>query len=519
MSAKVSIIVPVYNGIPYLKECLGSAASQTYHDIEVIVINDGSTDDSKKIINEFTAADTRFKLFTQENHGLGYTRNRGISLSKGEFVFFLDADDKIPKNAIQLLVEAIEKSQADFAAGKVVRFNKSRKYIPPRHLEFALYKTSKTTNIRQSPELIQDSIACNKMWRKKFVIKHGLTFKENKYYEDLGFTLRAAVLAEKIEVLKDMVYQWRVREDENLPSITQQQMTLLNTSDRLEALQENRDWLIQYQDDKNIRDQHDLKSLYDVIRLHVSKYSLVKVDEREQWKKVIVDYLKQIPKNIAEQLPEQEFTLYSLLMDNEEKELHLFSEMLTHTEKTPLVKQTGNSFILQGFTREFNATKYLKLAMNVNEVTASNQSWRLKGFLTVPKASKPVNGELVLKGRNSGEEIVIEEVKLDTMPNNHIYKEQEQKFVAGIDSAILKLLKKDKVYDLYYRLKEYYQYNNARVRISFESQNPLTIKTKGVNYTLYKSNYGNLSLKVENQSDQFKSVLKKIGQALKSKAD
>lgn len=514
MTAKVSIIVPVYNGIPYLKECLASAAAQTYEDIEVIIINDGSTDESEKVITDFTVADKRFKLFSQENHGLGYTRNRGISLSKGEFIFFLDADDKIPKNAILLLVNAIEKNDADYAIGKVVRFNKTRKYIPPRHLEFGLYKTKQSTTIQGNPALIQDSIACNKLWRKKLIVKHELNFKENKYYEDLGFTLKAAVLAEKVEVINNTVYQWRVREDENLPSITQQQMNLLNTLDRLEALQENRDWLIQRRVDINLQNEHDLKSLYDIIRLHVSKYSLVKNNEKEQWKKAIVDFLKQIPVNITERLPDQELTLYKLLIENDEKELNLFSEMLTNTEKTPIVKQTEDSFILQGHTKQFDITQYLKLNMKIYNIKADNQFWRLEGVLTVPKASRPVKGELVLRGRYSGEEIVLEEVETDTMYDNVVYKEQEQKFTGKIDSAFLKLLKQDSVYDFYYRLKEYYQYNNGRVRLCFKSQKPLTISIKGVNYTLYKSNYGNLSLKVERHSDQFKSLLKKFGKVM-----
>ena len=94
---KISVIVPIYNVSNYLEECLKSISSQTLKEIEVILINDGSTDNSKYICEEFLKKDKRFKLYNQENIGLGETRNKGIEIAKGEYLSFVDSDDYIDR--------------------------------------------------------------------------------------------------------------------------------------------------------------------------------------------------------------------------------------------------------------------------------------------------------------------------------------------------------------------------------------------------------------------------------------
>lgn len=92
----------------------------------------------------------------------------GISLSTGKYIYFLDSDDELPKNALQSLIDEIVKYDAEFAVGKVLRYNEERKYVPIRHLEFNLYHSKEVTNLKDKPELLQDSIACNKLWKKDF---------------------------------------------------------------------------------------------------------------------------------------------------------------------------------------------------------------------------------------------------------------------------------------------------------------------------------------------------------------
>ena len=103
MDVKVSIIIPVYNVASYLDTCLLSCVSQTFHDLEIIVVNDGSTDESPHIIKKYAEKDSRIRVITKENQGLVYARKSGLDIARGEYVFHLDGDDYLETNAIVYL--------------------------------------------------------------------------------------------------------------------------------------------------------------------------------------------------------------------------------------------------------------------------------------------------------------------------------------------------------------------------------------------------------------------------------
>src|SRR5690606_5147714 len=117
----LSVVVPIYNVAPYLGECLSSIANQYYRDLEVIMVDDGSSDDSAAIAEKFADADPRFRLIRQPNRGLGAARNTGVSHATGDYLMFVDSDDVIPPYAAELLITAIEQSGSDFACGNVFR--------------------------------------------------------------------------------------------------------------------------------------------------------------------------------------------------------------------------------------------------------------------------------------------------------------------------------------------------------------------------------------------------------------
>lgn len=497
MKELISIVIPVYNALPYLEECLASASGQSYHNLEIIVINDGSTDASEGVVRKFAEADKRIKLYSQENRGLGYTRNWGIGLSSGNYIFFLDADDAIPKNAITSLAAAIAKNDADYAVGKVVRFNESRMYVPIRHLEFNLYQQAGLTTLEEKPELLQDSIACNKLWKKSLLVDNGLTFKEGKYYEDLALTMKGAVLAKKIQVVTDVVYHWRVREDEDKPSITQQQMKLENTSHRLEALAENRQWLAASRIGKRIIEEHDLKSLLDVLRLHVIKYALIAEADKKEWEQQVLSFLKSIPAEIAQRLPDKEQTMYDLLIGGNTEDLFLFSEMLMYAENTPTVAQEEHRFVLKEASREYDVTPYFKPVMVVEHIERHGTQWQLEGQLTVPKASFLPEGTFYMVKRTSGQETILAPLQIKQAQAGTCYPFEELTFVALLDSTQLLAKKEEAVYDFYYRLEAYPKTNPARIRVLPEAlQTIQDVKAGSFNLSLYRTNYGNLSIKL-----------------------
>lgn len=111
----ISVIVPIYNTSKYLRECLTSIGNQTYKNIEVIMVNDGSTDGSEKICSDFADSDKRFKLINQKNSGVCEARNRGIQESRGEYISFVDSDDTVDVDFLESLLKAIEENNGDIA--------------------------------------------------------------------------------------------------------------------------------------------------------------------------------------------------------------------------------------------------------------------------------------------------------------------------------------------------------------------------------------------------------------------
>lgn len=107
----VSVVVPVYNAEPYLRECLDSLFGQTLKEIEIIAVDDGSTDGSGKILDEFAARDRRLKVIHQENAGVSAARNRGIKAARGRYLTFVDADDRIDRQALGYLCFEAERLQ------------------------------------------------------------------------------------------------------------------------------------------------------------------------------------------------------------------------------------------------------------------------------------------------------------------------------------------------------------------------------------------------------------------------
>lgn len=121
----VSIIVPVYNTEEYIRQCLDSILNQTYQNFECLLINDGSSDNSSDICREYVAKDTRFRYFKKENGGVSSARNLGIELSEGDYITFIDSDDWVDSDYLEVLYSAILEEQADIAVSTYKKFNTS----------------------------------------------------------------------------------------------------------------------------------------------------------------------------------------------------------------------------------------------------------------------------------------------------------------------------------------------------------------------------------------------------------
>jgi len=215
----LSVVVPFYNVEHYLAETLSSISRQTHDEMQIILVNDGSTDDSRSIAIDFVRADRRFMLIEQENGGLSNARNNGALHAEGEFLAFADSDDLVPRYAYRLMINTLKKTGSEIAAGGVRRYTSAGASISPMH-KAAFAETRLRTHITRQHELIRDWTAWNKMYRRSFYEGAQLAFPEGIQYEDAPVTVRAYLQSASTDVLAPPVYYWRLREQGPL-SITQ----------------------------------------------------------------------------------------------------------------------------------------------------------------------------------------------------------------------------------------------------------------------------------------------------------
>lgn len=227
----VTVIVPVYQAEPYLDECLVSVRAQKHERLQIVVVDDGSTDGSRTIYERHAAADGRIEIVRQENRGLGAARNAGIARARGDYLTFLDADDTLPPRAYKVMVAALEESGSDFAIGAAHRVTSGRKSIPTWIREVH-HEPRRGITIDDYPRAVMDVIACNRMFRLSAWRRMGLVFPEGVAYED-HVPMMTAYVRGRFDILRETTYFWRIREDGS--SIGQQKHSVDNLRDRLEA--------------------------------------------------------------------------------------------------------------------------------------------------------------------------------------------------------------------------------------------------------------------------------------------
>ena len=203
----ISVIVPVYNVEEYLEECLESIRHQTYTDIEVILVNDGSTDSSKEICERFCQEDSRFKLINQENQGLSAARNRGVKESVGKYIMFVDSDDVINTKVLEVLLPCM-KMDVDIVECRLT-INKEEFYH--NNTSTILFEGNAKEAILNCIEFKEEVKYCafTKLYRREIVEK--IPFLEGYVYEDVFTGINYLKHMRKIVVVDYIGYYYRVR--------------------------------------------------------------------------------------------------------------------------------------------------------------------------------------------------------------------------------------------------------------------------------------------------------------------
>ena len=208
MNETISLIIAVYNVENFLEQCIQSILNQTYRDIEIILVDDGSKDRSGEICDEYAKKDSRIKVIHKEHGGTSTARNCGIDNSTGKYITFIDSDDFIEENACELLHNAIKKANTNYVMANY-RFttHDGKKWDKPcldiredSYIELNDYKKS---------FLLMTSAICIKLFRSDFLKDNNIRFEEGYIAEDAIFTTQCYTYSPKGYIIKDVIYNYR----------------------------------------------------------------------------------------------------------------------------------------------------------------------------------------------------------------------------------------------------------------------------------------------------------------------
>ena len=423
-NAKVSVIVPIYNVEEYLKECLDSLVNQSLKEIEVIMVNDGSTDSSREIAAEYANKYENFHLITKINGGLGQARNYAIPLVNGKYIAFMDSDDFISKDAYKKLYKMSENGKHDIITGNVRRFNSKRNYKSSLHAK--VFKENITsTNITKNPELIYDTTAWNKLFKTEFWRENNLKFPEGVLYEDIPVTIPAHFKSRSTAVLTDIIYYWRER-DGLTKSITQQRTNITNFIDRLYCLKIVDKFIKENVSNETLIYYKYFKWVDLDLKLYIDKLDQVNNDYIGQFIPIVQEYIKTIPQDVFNDLRAIDRIKYYFIEKGDIESLLKALDFEKNRMKYLKVVRKGDKYFgkfpFKGIPKEyFEMTKEFN---NVSEVRKINKMRISEGILDIKghiyirrvnfdkKSKVKLKAKLVNSSNNQELDVKIENMKI-----------------------------------------------------------------------------------------------------------
>ncbi|MDF0514656.1 glycosyltransferase family 2 protein [Agromyces sp. H3Y2-19a] len=228
----VSVVVPAHNTAEYIDDALDSVLAQEFRDLEVIVVDDGSTDRTYWRALRKAVGDPRIRVLRQRAAGAGPARNRGIGRARGRYLAFLDSDDVLPADSLSSLIESAERTGSQVAVGAFRRFDENDAWVPEWVGEVNARPLSGTT-LESVPKLLRNNYPCGKVFRRDFWDESGLGFRSDAIYEDQPLIAQLMLAATSIDVLDTVTYDYRRRSDRS--SISQRPEELVDLRQRVAA--------------------------------------------------------------------------------------------------------------------------------------------------------------------------------------------------------------------------------------------------------------------------------------------
>ena len=358
MMVKVSVIIPVYNVENYLEECLDSIINQTLKDIEIICINDGSTDSSLEILNDYASKDSRIKVLTQENCGVSVSRNHGIKLAIGEYIYFMDSDDILELTALEELYNISKNNtECDIVIFKLINFydGTTEKFTSKYYeMKFLRKFKNKFFNYKDLGAKIFDvSVSPPGKFFKKDLI-HDLTFPEGLIFEDNVFFTEAFLKSHKIYFYDKHLYNRRLRKN----SLTQS--PTIKFADSIIIINK----IIELTKEFGVYDLYKLKLFDKKMDSGFSRFAAVRDEDKEEFFKLLKADFKIFYEEYSqdsslsrEGSERSNFILQTLLKTDSYKEFYWYVKYFDSEKKRLKLKEKG-----------FN------IRNNINELTALNNT-------------------------------------------------------------------------------------------------------------------------------------------------
>ena len=312
---EISVIMPVYNCEEFLDESLNSILNQTFTDFEVLCVDDGSTDSSLDILNEYANNDNRFKVYHQENMGGGVARNFALTQAKGEYIFFIDSDDKMELNALEETFNCIEKEDVDFLIFKAYDYD----YINDKCAEIDYFTMPEIYDIvgddpfhySDIGELIfrMSATPWGKLYNKQFILDCGAQFGKTKAFHDNEFFWKALFSSEKIIFCNKTLYYRRINPNSLQNSRDERYLDIIPVFNDIVGIFEQAGEVDNYK-----------KRLYNW-RIDVTNYRLSQI--QDQYKEFFVENFKDDLSKLTDKLGYDE--LIGLL---DESNKHIYNNIL-----------------------------------------------------------------------------------------------------------------------------------------------------------------------------------------------
>ena len=412
---KVSAFVLVYNGGKYLRDCISALVNQTLDGLEIILINDVSTDDSLSVCREFERDYDNVRIINKEiNEGLSSSANIGIEKARGEYVTFVDNDDIIPNYAYEKLYNKAKEGDVDISVGSANYLIGKHQYLMNDYERNVWEKERIITNPNDFHFLFHETFYWNKIMKRSFLLENNLKFPSNvKVYSDRYFSHMAYTHAKRVSVIPDCVYIWRIRNDnqKNNKSLSHKKKETWNFVDRVTSFELDLDQITNF-------DKDYFKIL--MRRFVVPIYGILNNDEFEE---LYFDLGYNLLKKECDKFENvydndlkiwENFILY-LVLNNYRTELKTALSLNLNKERNIINKNGKSYWNLPLFDNSdleipdelFEIKRMRSQFLNVKEIITTADSI-IFNEIELPKYFKMKKGEIVFAGRCEFDEVLEE---------------------------------------------------------------------------------------------------------------